>query len=80
MHPQPDSDLSNYHPAGKPTSKVALITGGDSGIGRAVAVAFALEGPAVAILYNKDEADAETTRPMVEAKQQRCLMIRGIEV
>lgn len=77
MHPQPDSDLSNYRPAGKLKDKAALITGGDSGIGRAVAVAYALEGAAVAIVYNENDSDAEETRRMVEERGGRCLVIKA---
>ena len=77
MRPQPDSDLSNYKPAGKLQGRVALITGADSGIGRAVAVAFALEGADVAILYNENTDDARTTQAMVEARGRRCLVIRA---
>jgi len=77
MHVQPDSDLSHYKPADKLRGKVALITGGDSGIGRAVAVAYALEGADVAIAFNDSEDDAAETRRMVEEKGQRCLMILG---
>jgi NAD(P)-dependent dehydrogenase (short-subunit alcohol dehydrogenase family) len=74
---QPDTDLSNYSSAGKLSGKVALVTGGDSGIGRAVALAFAMEGAEVAIFYNENENDASTTCAMVEAQGQRCLAIKG---
>lgn len=77
MHPQPDSDLSNYSPAGKLRDKVAIVTGGDSGIGRAVAVAYAMEGADVAILYNENDEDAQKTHDMVQSKGRRCLVIRG---
>ncbi len=78
MNQQPDSDLSNYKPAGKLTGKVALITGGDSGIGRAVALAFALEGANVAIVYNHNDQDAETTRLLVENEEgRRCLVLKS---
>jgi NAD(P)-dependent dehydrogenase (short-subunit alcohol dehydrogenase family) len=77
MTPAPDSDLSNYQAAGKLRGKVALITGGDSGIGRAVAIAFAMEGADVAIVYNENDGDADTTRELVEARDQRCLVIKA---
>ena len=76
MQQQPDSDLSNYKPAGKLTGKVALITGADSGIGRAVAVAFAMEGADVAVLYNVNTGDAEKTKAMVEQQQRKCLLLQ----
>jgi NAD(P)-dependent dehydrogenase (short-subunit alcohol dehydrogenase family) len=72
----PDSDLSNYRAAGKLNGKVAIITGADSGIGRAVAIAFAMEGADVAILYNVNDGDAEETKRMVEAKNRQCLLIK----
>ena len=77
MVPQPDSDLSNYKPAGKLQGKVALITGGDSGIGRAVAIAYAMEGADVTILYNVHDDDASVTRSKVEERGQHCLNIKA---
>ena len=77
MDRQPDSDLSNYKPAGKLIGKVALITGADSGIGRAVAIAFAMEGAKVGVLYNENTADAETTRAMVEERGGACLLLKS---
>lgn len=74
---QPDTDLSSYSPAGKLSGKVALVTGGDSGIGRAIAVAFAMEGAEVVIFYNENENDAGITCSMIEAQGQRCLAIKG---
>jgi NAD(P)-dependent dehydrogenase (short-subunit alcohol dehydrogenase family) len=76
MKQQPDSDLSNYRPAGKLDGRVALITGADSGIGRAVAIAFAMEGADVAILYNENDEDAATTKAAVEKTGRECLLLR----
>ncbi len=77
MTPQPDTDMSNYQPAGKLVGKVALITGGDSGIGRAVAIAYAMEGAKIAILYNVNDDDASDTRSMVEQHGGECLTIKS---
>ncbi|WP_346292299.1 SDR family oxidoreductase [Sphaerothrix gracilis] len=76
MTPQPDSDLSNYQPANKLKDKVAIITGADSGIGRAVAIAYALEGANVTITYNENDDDAQTTQAEVEKRGGECLVVK----
>ncbi len=73
----PQTDLVGYKPAGKLTGKKAIITGADSGIGRAVALAFALEGADVAIVYNENDGDAEETRAKVEGTGRRCLVLKA---
>src|SRR3712207_5490364 len=77
MTPQPRAEDPQYRPAGKLSGKVGLITGGDSGIGRAVAIAFAKEGADVAVLYLNEHADAEETRRQVEQEGRRCITIAG---
>ncbi|AKD58061.1 glucose 1-dehydrogenase [Spirosoma radiotolerans] len=77
MNPAPDSNLSNYKPAGKLTDKIAIVTGADSGIGRAVAIAFAMEGADVAIVYNENTDDAKYTKRIVESKGRSCLVIQA---
>ncbi|HEY0737010.1 MAG TPA: SDR family oxidoreductase, partial [Herpetosiphonaceae bacterium] len=77
MTPKPNAEDSSYRGSGKLRDKVALITGGDSGIGRAVAIAFAKEGADVAIVYLDEHDDAEETKRQVEQEGRRCLTIAG---
>ncbi len=77
MHPRPQFEDVRYIPAGKLMGKVALITGGDSGIGRAVAVYYAKEGADVAIVYLNEHGDAEETKRQVEQEGRRCLLMAG---
>ncbi|OXS53818.1 NAD(P)-dependent oxidoreductase [Cohnella sp. CIP 111063] len=77
MNPLPEAESPVYKPAGKLTGKVALVTGGDSGIGRAVSIVYAKEGADVAVLYLNEDVDAEETKRQVEAEGRRCLLIKG---
>ena len=77
MTPRPELEGRHYRAAGKLEGKVALITGGDSGIGRSVAILYAKEGANVTIVYLNEHQDAEETRRMVEAEGRECLVLPG---
>lgn len=77
MNPEPEIIRPNYKGSDKLKNKVALITGGDSGIGRSVAVHFAREGANIAIVYLKEDKDAKKTKQLVEDEGQECLIISG---
>jgi NAD(P)-dependent dehydrogenase (short-subunit alcohol dehydrogenase family) len=77
MEPEPRDEMADYQGRGLLAGRRALITGGDSGIGRAVAVAFAKEGADVAIAYLSEHDDADHTRELVEAAGRRCLPLPG---
>ncbi|WP_077615250.1 SDR family oxidoreductase [Caenibacillus caldisaponilyticus] len=77
MRPIPISDNPEYKGSGKLVGKVAVITGGDSGIGRAVAIGFAKEEADIAIVYLYEREDAVATKRMVESYGRRCLLIEG---
>lgn len=77
MNPLPLFDNPNYKAAGKLMNKVAIVTGGDSGIGRAVSVALAKEGADVVVVYLNEHEDAKLTKQTIESKGRRCLAISG---
>jgi NAD(P)-dependent dehydrogenase (short-subunit alcohol dehydrogenase family) len=77
MEQKPRFMAETYKGSGKLEGKVAIVTGGDSGIGRAVAVLFAREGADVAIIYLDEHEDAEETRRCIEAEGKRCITIPG---
>src|ERR1051325_7570023 len=77
MEDQPQDEMRSYRGTGKLEGKKALVTGGDSGIGRAVCAHFAEEGADVAIVYLDEDEDAEFTQTVVEAAGRKCLLIKG---
>jgi len=77
MNPRPVFEDPNYRPSVKLHGKTAIITGGDSGIGRAVSIAFASEGADVAIIYLDEHSDAEETKMHIEKRGRKCLLIPG---
>jgi NAD(P)-dependent dehydrogenase (short-subunit alcohol dehydrogenase family) len=77
MKPRPKAEDERHRGSGKLRAKVALITGGDSGIGRAVAIAFAKEGSDIAIVYLEENKDAVETKQLVEETGRKCIAIAG---
>ncbi|AWN43092.1 SDR family oxidoreductase [Methylobacterium durans] len=77
MNPQPDHGETSYRGSGRLDGKAAIITGGDSGIGRAVALAFAREGADVLISYLDEEDDAQETRRLIEEAGRKAVLVPG---
>jgi NAD(P)-dependent dehydrogenase (short-subunit alcohol dehydrogenase family) len=77
MKPRPRAEDEKQIGSGRLQDKVAIITGGDSGIGRAVAIAFAKEGADVAVVYLEEHKDARETEQLVEQRGRKCLLIDG---
>lgn len=77
MTPRPKATDRDYRGSGKLKGRIAIITGGDSGIGRAVSVLFAREGADVAVLYLNEHKDAQETKRLVEQEGRRCMIIAG---
>ncbi|MBP0588379.1 SDR family oxidoreductase [Paraburkholderia sp. LEh10] len=77
LQPQPDHGEDSYAGSGRLEGKVAIITGGDSGIGRAVAIAFAREGADVLVAYLDEDEDAEETKRWIEKAGRRAVLLRG---
>jgi NAD(P)-dependent dehydrogenase (short-subunit alcohol dehydrogenase family) len=77
MNPLPEAESPAYRAAGKLNGKVAIVTGGDSGIGRAVSIAFAKEGADVAVIYLNEDIDARATQAKIESLGRRCFLLGG---
>lgn len=75
MYPKPQTDNPAYKGSGKLLNRFAVVTGGDSGIGQAVALAFAKEGADIAVLYLSNDEDAQETKRLVEAQGRRCSLV-----
>ncbi|MGA9289333.1 MAG: SDR family NAD(P)-dependent oxidoreductase, partial [Anaerobacillus sp.] len=77
MNPPPLEEDRDYKGSGKLTNKVAIITGGDSGIGEAAAIAYAKEGANLAIVYLNEHEDAQNTKKKIEEEGSECLLLAG---
>jgi len=77
MTPKPEAEGRNYKGSGKLKGKVAIVTGGDSGIGRATSIAFAKEGANLVIAYLDEHRDAQETQRLVEAEGRECVLLAG---
>src|SRR4051812_1778832 len=77
MRPRPQADSPEHRGSGKLQDKIAIVTGGDSGIGRAVCIAFAREGADVVVSYLDEHKDAEETKSLVEKEGRRCVLVAG---
>jgi NAD(P)-dependent dehydrogenase (short-subunit alcohol dehydrogenase family) len=77
MEPKPITDDPKYRASGKLTGRRAIVTGGDSGIGRAVAILFAKEGAEVSVVYLDEHEDAQETREIINGYGKRCMTIAG---
>ena len=77
MDPRPDHGETSYKGSGKLQGKVAIITGGDTGIGRAVAIAFAREGADLLIAYLNEDRDAEEVKALVEQEARKAVLVAG---
>jgi NAD(P)-dependent dehydrogenase (short-subunit alcohol dehydrogenase family) len=77
MNPKPDSKDAKYKGSGKLQGKIAIITGGDSGIGKSAALCYAAEGADVVIVYYNEHSDAEETKRLIEQEGRKCLLVAG---